>query len=104
MICEEEIKEAVLLYAFCLDAESDSRSASESGIKTDIEQYLNKLTSVEVDFDIKDAVETLDRLELWKDRSKFQVTAIDEASGKLELHCRQGLSRDYHAGLLGIKE
>ncbi len=64
MICEEEIKEAVLLYAFCLDAESDSRSASESGIKT----------------------------------------AIDEASGKLELHCRQGLSRDYHAGLLGIKE
>jgi hypothetical protein len=104
MICEEEIKEAVLLYAFCLDAEGDRRSTTESAIKSEIEQYLNKLTSVEVDFDIEDAIETLDRLDLWKDRSKLQVIAIDEASVKLELHCQQGLSRGYHAGLLGIAD
>ena len=104
MICEEEIKEAVLLYVFCLDAESDGRSTSETAIKAEIETYLNKLASVEVDFDIKDAIETLDRFDLWNDRGELQVIGLDEASSKLELHCKQGLSRDYHAGLLGIAE
>lgn len=104
MICEEEIKEAVLLYAFCLDAENDGRSTSESSIKSEIEQYLSKLTSVEVDFDINDAIETLDRLDLWKDRNQLLVEPVATASDKLELHCQQGLSRGYHAGLLGIED
>jgi hypothetical protein len=104
MICEEEIKEAVLLYAFCLDAENDGRSTSESSIKSEIEQYLSKLTSVDVDFDINDAIETLDRLDLWKDRNQLLVEPIATASDKLELHCQQGLSRGYHAGLLGIED
>jgi hypothetical protein len=104
MICEEEIKEAVLLYAFCLDAENDGRATTESGIKDEIEAYLKKLTSVDVDFDIDDAIETLDRLGLWKDRSKLQVLGTDDSSSKLELHTQQGLSRDYHANLLGIAE
>jgi len=30
------------------------------------------------------------------------VLGLAEASEKLELHALQGLSRDYHAGLLGI--
>lgn len=104
MICDEEIKEAVLLYTFCLDAEADSRPASETGIKTEIEKYLNELTSIAVDFDMSDAIETLNRLGLWKDRAELQVLGMAEANAKLELHARQGLSRGYHAGLLGIAD
>ena len=44
MICEEEIKEAFLMYAFCLDAEADGRSVSEADIKSSIEDYLRRLT------------------------------------------------------------
>lgn len=104
MICEEEIKEAVLLYTFCLDAENDGRSTAEVAIKSEIEEYLKDLTSIEVDFDINDAIETLTRMDLWKDRLKLQVIGISEASSKLEAHCQLGLSRDYHAGLLGIAD
>lgn len=104
MICEEEIKEAVLLYAFCLDVENDRRVTTETAIKAEIETYLHKLTSIEVDFDINDAIETLERLGLWKDRVELRVIGIAEAASKLELHCQQGLSRDYHAGQLGIAE
>jgi len=104
MICEEEIKEALLIYTFCLDVENDGRTTSESEIKSEIEQYLRKLTDTEVDFDIADAIESLNRLGLWKDRSSLRVMDITEAASKLELHCQQGLSRDYHAGLLGIAE
>jgi hypothetical protein len=102
MICEEEIKESVLLYRFCLDAEDDGRTTSEAEIKAEIEEYLSKLTAIDVDFDIDDAIETLSRLDLWKDRAELRVLGLAEASEKLELHARQGLSRDYHAGLLGI--
>lgn len=104
MICEEEIKESVLLYAFCLDAENDGRSTSVSAIKAEIEAYLARLTKIDVDFDIDDAIETLDRLDLWKDRATLQVIGLEDASKKLEMHCQQGLSRDYHAGLLGIAD
>ena len=102
MICEEEIKESVLLYRFCLDAEADGRTTSEAEIKAEIEEYLSKLTAIDVDFEIDDAIETLSRLDLWKDRAELRVLGLAEASEKLELHARQGLSRDYHAGLLGI--
>jgi hypothetical protein len=104
MICEEEIKEAVLLYRFCLDAEKDGRSATEVAIKSEVEKYLKDLTSIDVDFDITDAIETLTRMNLWKDRLELRVIDIPEASGKLEVHCQQGLSRDYHAGILGIAD
>ena len=102
MISEEDIKEAVLLYTFCLDAEADGRSVSELDIEAAIEKYLNDLTSIELDFDINDAIETLNRFGLWKDRAALQVFDLDEASNRLEVHARQGLSRDYHAGLQGI--
>ncbi len=104
MICEEEIKEAVLLYTFCLDAENDGRITSESAIKDEIEKYLLDLTEIEVDFDIEDAIETVTRFDLWKDRDSLHVISIEEASSKLENHCHQGLSRNYHAGLLGIAD
>ena len=104
MICEEEIKEAILLYVFCLDAENDGRSTLESATKTEIEEYLKNLTSIDVDFDIADAIETLTRMELWKDRAEMHVISIAEAESKLEAHCQQGLSRNYHANLLGIAE
>jgi hypothetical protein len=104
MICEEEIKEAVLLYTFCLDVENDGRSTTESDIKSEIEKYLKDLTSIDVDFDITDAIETLTRMNLWKDRLELRVFGITPASSKLEAHCQAGLSRDYHAGLLGIAD
>ena len=94
----------MLLYTFCLDAENDGRSTAEVAIKSEIEEYLKDLTSIEVDFDINDAIETLTRMDLWKDRLKLQVIGISEASSKLEAHCQLGLSRDYHAGLLGIAD
>ena len=104
MICEEEIKEAVLLYRFCLDVENDGRSTTEADVKAEIEDYLRELTSIDVDFDVNDAIETLTRLGLWKDRAELRVMGISEAPAKLETHWQKGLSRDYHARLLGIGE
>jgi len=104
MICEEEIKEAALLYTFCLDAEQDGRAVTESSVKLEIEEYLSSLTGITVDFDIHDAVETLERLELWKERSKLLVKSVDESEALLKNHCQEGLSRDYHASLLGMTE
>jgi len=104
MICEEEIKEAVLLYTFCLDVETDGRSTTQTAIKAEIEKYLLDLTKIDVDFDIDDAIETVTRFDLWKDRDSLQVISIAEASAKLELHCQQGLSRNYHADMLGIAD
>lgn len=104
MICEEEIKEAVLLYRFCLDVENDGRSTSEAEIKTEIEAYLKGLTSIDVDFDVSDAIETLERMDLWRDRAELRVDGIAEATEKLDEHARLGRSRGYHAGLLGIGE
>lgn len=104
MICEEEIKESALLYAFCLDAEQDGRTVSESSVKAEIEEYLKGLTGITVDFDIEDAVETLERLELWEERSHLLVKSIDDAEVLLKNHCQEGLSRDYHASLLGVTD
>ncbi len=104
MICEEEIKEAVLLYTFCLDVENDGRATTRPAIKAEIEKYLLDLTKIDVDFDIDDATETVTRFDLWKDRDSLQVISIADAAAKLEFHCQQGLSRNYHAGLLGIAE
>jgi hypothetical protein len=104
MICEEEIKEAVLLYRFCLDVEKDGRSTTEAAVKAEIQDYLRGLTSIDVDFDVNDAIETLTRLGLWKDRLELRVMDLSEAAPRLENHWKQGLSRDYHARLLGIGE
>ena len=78
--------------------------AKNSAGKSSIEEYLLRLTSIEIDFDIDDALETLDRLELWKDREEFRVVPVEEATKKLERHSQDGLSRGYHARLLGIAE
>ncbi|MDA1279399.1 MAG: DUF3754 domain-containing protein [Chloroflexi bacterium] len=104
MICDEEIKESILLYAFCLDAESDGHSVTKAGIKASIEEYLRELTSVEIDFDVDDAIETLNRLDLWKDRHELTVVGESEATEMLETYSRSGLSRGYHARLLGVTE
>ena len=104
MISEEEIKEAVLLYAFCTqDASAELKSTSFSDLDGHIQKYLHERLSVRVDFDIDDAVETLDRLDLWQDRTTMRVVDPAVACERLERHWKEQRTRHYHAGLLGIK-
>jgi hypothetical protein len=103
MISEEEIKEAVLLYAFC-SREVLGKLAPESfaDLERLIQSYLRERTGITCDFDMDDAVETLDRLDLWEDREKLRALPPEQAAGKLEEHWTELGSENYHAGLLGI--
>lgn len=94
MIAQEEVKEALLAYVFCLEAGHEHRSDGE--LDRAIEAFLEKSFGVPVDFDVTDAVETLDRLNLWADREAFRVQPPSEAVGILRDHWRQRRSIDYH--------
>ncbi len=104
LICEEEIKEAVLLYAFCAPHVVERlRPQSLADMDRLIQNYLKERIGIDVDFDIHDAVETLERLGLWVDQDSFKVLDIEEGIAELEQHRIERRSVDYHAQLLGIE-
>jgi hypothetical protein len=81
MTAQEEMKEAVMAYLLC------ARSSSirgESDLKAEAEEYLRERFGVEVDFDVSDAVRTVERYELWEDRAGLRVISISEATERLE--------------------
>ncbi|RMF71767.1 MAG: DUF3754 domain-containing protein, partial [Planctomycetota bacterium] len=95
MIAGEEIKEALLAYAFCRNTLEPV--GSELELRTRVESYLRTRFAVKVDFDVSDAVETLTRLRLWSDPQAMTVVNIDAALGQLRSHWRQRRSGGYHA-------
>ncbi len=103
MICEEEIKEAILLYAFCLpEVRNKLKPSSVQEQDRLIQGYLFERVGVRVDFDIEDAAETLERLGVLKDLDLLTTLPIEESIQKLEHHRIELRSKDYHANLLGI--
>ena len=105
MICEEEIKEAVLLYIFCTEeAQQHLKPESIHDVDRMIQNYLEERIDVSVDFDVTDAVETLDRLELWSNRANLRVLSFSQAIAKLADHWTEQRTEKYHHNLLGIAD
>ncbi len=94
MTAQEEIKEAAIAYFLC--AFSTEPVLSEAALGLQAERYLRKRFGIRVDFDVTDAVKTLDRLELWQDRSSFRVLPPSAAVSRLHEHWVQCRSQQHH--------
>lgn len=81
MIVEEETKEAALAYVL-LDGGGPSPD-SPAALKQRVEGFLRRRFGVVVDFDVDDALDTLTRLGLWRDRTALRVVDRDEAVQRL---------------------
>ncbi len=94
---QEEFKEALLCFTFCLQV----REApwTRDTLCEAIERFLAERFHAEVDFDIDDALETLDRLGLWSHRGELRTLLPEEAFRKAEAHAEGGASVSYHSTL-----
>jgi hypothetical protein len=92
-IAQEELKEALIAYAV-LHGRGDI--ADVHALETAVEGWLHDEFAIDVDFDGPDAVETLDRFELWADRERWQVMAPRDAIALLDDHWRHRRSLRYH--------
>lgn len=99
---QEEMKEAYLAYAFSLGKENGQ--SSKNGLRRRIEGYLQEKLGVEVDFDLEDAIETITRLELWRAAGSQETLPPKQAVKKLEKHCQQRRSADYHLEANGLTD
>jgi hypothetical protein len=78
---QEELKEALLAYAFC---HTPVRSwTSQQQLCAAIEEWLRQHVDVVVDFDIDDALQKLDRLNLWRDRQGLRTVSPAVAIARL---------------------
>jgi hypothetical protein len=96
MTKQEEIKEAALAYMLCLLGDTPPAGAEE--LKTRAEKYLYEKFGAEVDFDVEDAIEKLERLGLWADRSELRVVSMEEAMVLLESASRPAARLRLHPG------
>ncbi|HOW69295.1 MAG TPA: DUF3754 domain-containing protein [Phycisphaerae bacterium] len=94
MTAQEEIKEAALAYVLCACGAGFLASEAELGAKA--ESYLRDRFGIQVDFDVADAVRTLDRLGLWDDREGMRVIPLAQAVARLRDHWLHHRSRDHH--------
>jgi hypothetical protein len=101
IVAQEEVKEALLAYAFCITHKlEDERGELVVNLDGVIEEYLRVRFGVEVNFDTPDALETMDRLGLWEDRATLRALPPDQSLAVLEAHRLGRRSVDYHLGLL----
>jgi hypothetical protein len=91
---EEELKEAILAYCFCCCDAAGPRTPA--ALDAAIEAYLSERFSVTVDFDARDAFETLTRLGLWQDRDQMRPLPPDDVVARLRQHWYDRRSSDYH--------
>jgi hypothetical protein len=96
MTAQEELKEALMAYAFCMAADDRNPIASKEDLKGRIETYLKDRFDVEVQFDISDALESLTRLRLWADQARLRVVPASQAVERLREHWRSRRSQCYH--------
>jgi hypothetical protein len=94
MIAQEEVKEAVLAYWFCHAGPEAPGSAEE--LRGRVEAYLAKRFEIQVNFDVEDAIRTLERLGLWADRERLRVVEPAEAHRRLREHWKEGRTIGYH--------
>ncbi|MEM9660201.1 MAG: DUF3754 domain-containing protein, partial [Planctomycetota bacterium] len=93
LVKREELKEALLAYCFCLP--QADRTPEE--LRSEIEQYLYAEFQTGVDFDVADALETLERLGVWHDRDRLLAAPPATATAQLLDHWAERRSSDYHA-------
>lgn len=79
----QEFKEAILAYYFMLIKEEP---VSDSDLDKIIENWINSKIDVDVDFEISDALNKLDKLQLIKesDENKYTVVSIDESLKRMD--------------------
>ena len=94
-IAAEETKEGLLVYSVLAGAPSHELT-SASAVSEAVETWLARTFGVDVDFDIDDALEELDRLDLWEDRTRWQVRAPSTVRAQLEARARDRDDEGYH--------
>lgn len=95
MVAREEVKEALLAYAF-LAADDEGELVSERAIDKRVEAWLLSHFGVEMNFDCPDALETLDRFGLFRDHAALRVLPPSEALSAIEEHWCARRSEVYH--------
>ena len=78
---QEEVKEAVLAYLFCHD--SSRKWSDEAKLCDAIEDWLHATAGVRVDFDIADALDKLERLDLFANRATLTTVSPAQAIARL---------------------
>jgi hypothetical protein len=81
-IAHEDLKETMLAYALCNACAP--RVVSAGDLKHRAERFLQQRFGMDVQFDVEDALETLDRLGLFVDRATFDV--VEPAGAVVRLH------------------
>ena len=97
MIAHEEVKEALLAYGLCLLRPGSIRSEVE--LRRAIEEFVGTRFGAKVNFDIDDAIESLDRFDLWADRAAFRVRPPADAAALLREYRRSSRPAEYHGDM-----
>lgn len=95
-VAQAEVKEAVLCYAICSLGKLDGGHGRIRRLDDEAERYLSAKLGISVNFDVHDALETMDRLELWQDRDSLRVVPPEQALTILDDHRRHRRSANYH--------
>ncbi len=98
MIADEEIKEALLLYAF--SSLETQRPRGPQQLTERIEQYLAGRFGARVDFDFADAAATLERLGLWQERASLRPLPPEGAIEALKSHWWLRRTEDCHLRMI----
>ena len=100
MVSAQEVNEALLLYAML----GSTAHADQADTKSAIERWIGDRFRIPIDFELEDALETLDRLGLWDDRSSLKVSAPTDALERLHRHLQRGPRLPYHLERAGLAE
>jgi hypothetical protein len=68
-----------------------------------IDQEASAFEREKARFDTPDALETMDRLDLWVDRARRHAVGPDEALRRLRIHWSRRRSADYHFRMLRVR-
>lgn len=98
LVSQEEIKEGLLAYAFLCGSQSPPESAE--ALRERVERYFRQRFRLAFQFDVGDALETLDYLGLWTDRGAWRLIPPEEAVARLRDHWCARRSLDYHECML----
>jgi hypothetical protein len=93
---DEELKEAFLSYAFLVDQPPTDECSTDARI----EAWIKSRFGLRVNFDCEDGFETLDRFDLWEDRSTCRVVTPEVACERLLDHWRERSSTGYHQSMI----
>ncbi len=94
-IAAEETKEGLLVYSVLAGPTADDLT-SAAAVSSAVQTWLSRTFGVDVDFDIDDALEELDRLDMWEDRTRWQVHAPEAVRARLQARARDRDDEGYH--------